>query len=89
MKLDTIIYCRVSTDEQADKGFGRDHQKDVLTKFCEIKKYGIAKEYLEDYSAKDFNRPEWKKLESFVKANKKNIDRVLFTKWDRYSRNMI
>jgi len=88
MSLDTIIYCRVSTDEQADNGYGRDHQYDVLKRYCKIKEYGIAKEYLEDYSAKDFNRPEWIRLEQYVKANKKTIKRVLFTKWDRFSRNM-
>ncbi|NOY47297.1 MAG: recombinase family protein [Chlorobi bacterium] len=88
MELDTIIYSRVSTDDQADYGYGRDHQRDVLKAYCKIKNYGIAKEYLEDHSAKNFNRPEWKKLEIYVKANKKGIKRILFTKWDRFSRNM-
>lgn len=88
MNLDTIIYSRVSTDDQADYGYGRDHQRDVLKAYCEIKQYGVANEYIEDHSAKNFNRPEWKKLETFVKANRKTIQRVLFTKWDRFSRNM-
>ncbi|MFK7833245.1 MAG: recombinase family protein [Winogradskyella sp.] len=88
MNLDTIIYSRVSTDEQANFGYGRDHQQDVLKTYCEINNFGIAKEYIEDHSAKNFNRPEWKKLESFVKANRKTIKQVLFTKWDRFSRNM-
>ena len=88
MNIDTITYCRVSTDDQADNGYGRDHQSDVLNKYCEINEFGIAKEFLEDYSAKNFNRPEWKKLETYVKANRKNIKRILFTKWDRFSRNM-
>ena len=88
MNKDTIIYSRVSTDDQADNGYGRDHQHEVLKTYCRINGYEIANEYLEDYSAKDFNRPEWKKLESFVKANRKSIKRVLFTKWDRFSRNL-
>ncbi|WP_417213012.1 recombinase family protein [Bizionia sp.] len=88
MNLDTLIYSRVSTDEQANFGYGRDQQRDVLKTYCEINNFGIAKEYIEDHSAKNFNRPEWKKLESFVKANRKTINRVLFTKWDRFSRNM-
>ncbi len=88
MQLDTIIYSRVSTSDQADNGYGRDHQRDVLKAYCNINDYGIAKEYLEDYSAKDFNRPEWKKLEKFARANKKTIKRILFTKWDRFSRNL-
>jgi site-specific DNA recombinase len=89
MELDTIIYSRVSTDDQADYGYGRDHQRDVLKTFCKINNYGIAIEYIEDHSAKNFNRPEWKKLEIYVKANRKTINRVLFTKWDRFSRNLL
>jgi site-specific DNA recombinase len=86
--MKTIIYTRVSTDEQAKNGHGRDMQSEVLSKYCEINKLEIAKEFAEDYSAKDFNRPEWKKLETFVKANRKDISQVLFTKWDRFSRNL-
>ncbi|WP_242158195.1 recombinase family protein [Aestuariivivens sediminis] len=84
---DTIIYCRVSTDDQADNGYGRNYQLEKLQMTCEAKKYDIAKEFLEDHSAKDFNRPEWKKLEEYIKANRKTIKRVIFTKWDRFSRN--
>ena len=86
--MKTILYTRVSTDEQATKGHGRDLQSEVLNKYCKLKKIEIAKEFSEDYSAKNFNRPEWKKLEIYVKANRKDIKQVLFTKWDRFSRNL-
>ena len=83
-----IIYTRVSTDEQADKGFSLRHQKMLLETYCTAKKLEIVKYYQEDYSAKNFNRPEFKKLMDFVKENKKNIDAIVFTKWDRFSRNL-
>jgi len=83
-----IIYTRVSTDEQADKGFSLQHQKDVLEKVCAIKGYNIVKHYQEDYSAKNFDRPAFNQLIEFAKANKKNIDLLLVTKWDRFSRNI-
>ena len=42
----------------------------------------------EDYSAKTFNRPAWTDmLNSFKKDKGKSIDLLLFTKWDRFSRN--
>lgn len=42
----------------------------------------------EDHSAKTFNRPEWKKLLIRLKKQKGNqTDIILFTKWDRFSRN--
>ena len=40
-----------------------------------------------DFSAKTFNRPEFKKLLIYCKKNKKDIHQLLFIKWDRFSRN--
>ena len=88
MKKNVIIYTRVSTDEQAEKGYSVRHQLEMLHRFSEMKEYNILKCYEEDFSAKNFNRPEWLKLEAYVKANKNKIDKILFTKWDRFSRNL-
>ncbi|MGQ3087692.1 recombinase family protein [Flavobacterium sp.] len=41
----------------------------------------------EDFSAKTFKRPEWERLLGEVKKCKTRPDYVLFTKWDRFSRN--
>lgn len=83
-----VIYTRVSTDEQATKGHSLPHQKAFLELYCDQKGYNIIKHFKEDFSAKNFNRPEWKKLWLYVKANKRNIDALLITKWDRFSRNI-
>ncbi len=87
-KINVIIYSRVSTDEQAQKGFSLDYQDESLKKFCEGMGYNVVKSYREDHSAKSFNRPEWVKLRAYAKANKKEIHKVLFAKWDRFSRNV-
>jgi site-specific DNA recombinase len=43
----------------------------------------------EDYSAKTFNRPEWKRLLVVLKKRKgRGTDYIIFTKWDRFSRNI-
>ena len=81
-----IIYTRVSTDEQAEKGFSLGHQEESLRRYCELKGYNVLSHFQDDFSAKTFDRPEWKNLEKFVKNNK-NVDLILFTKWDRFSRN--
>ena len=83
-----IIYTRVSTDDQADKGFSLPHQKEILLKYCNFKNIRVIRHYQEDYSAKTFDRPEFHKLLTFVKANKREINLLLFTRWDRFSRNI-
>ena len=85
--MKTIIYKRVSTDDQADRGFSLQHQETVLKQFCSINNYPIVDVYTEDYSGKDFNRPEWNKIMTFLKKNKGKVDQILCLRWDRWSRN--
>ncbi len=82
-----IIYARISTDEEKQR-YSLPHQEDVLRKYCEIQNHEILKFYREECSAKNFNRPEFQKLLTYVKANRKEVDKILFTKWDRFSRNL-
>jgi site-specific DNA recombinase len=84
----TILYKRVSTDEQADSGFSLQYQEQVLRQFCEYNKFEIIGVYTEDYSGKDFNRPEWIKLMNYLKKNRGKVDQVLCLRWDRWSRNL-
>ncbi len=82
------MYIRVSTDEQADKGYSQRSQFEVLTRHCEQNFYKVRHVIYEDHSAKTFDRPEWQKYLSRIKNNrgrKKGL--ILFTKWDRFSRN--
>ncbi|HEY2580522.1 MAG TPA: recombinase family protein [Mucilaginibacter sp.] len=81
------LYIRVSTDEQADKGYSQRSQQEVLLKYCEINKIQVRKTIFEDHSAKTFNRPEWTKLLGLLRQQRNKTDLVLFTKWDRFSRN--
>jgi site-specific DNA recombinase len=62
------LYVRVSTDEQKRKGYSLPEQEDRLLKFCESNHIEVKGIYREDFSAKNFNRPEWKQL---VLGNKK------------------
>lgn len=81
------LYVRVSTDEQADKGYSQRNQEEMLRKYCDNHSVEIRNVIYEDHSAKSFNRPEWKKLLNHLKKNRNRIDLILFTKWDRFSRN--
>lgn len=56
------LYIRVSTDEQADKGYSQRDQEERLKKYCENNQIKIRRVIFEDHSAKTFNRPEWIEL---------------------------
>jgi site-specific DNA recombinase len=81
------LYIRVSTDEQADKGYSQRNQEEMLRKYCINNKIEIRNVVYEDHSAKSFNRPRWKELIQSLKKRKNSVNLVLFTKWDRFSRN--
>jgi site-specific DNA recombinase len=80
------LYIRVSTDEQADKGYSQRNQEEVLLKYCEINKIQVRK-IISRIIPQTFIRPEWTKLLGFLRQQKNKTDLVLFTKWDRFSRN--
>src|SRR3977135_3337545 len=81
------LYIRVSTDEQADKGYSQRNQEEMLRKYCGIHNIQVRQVIFEDHSAKTFKRPEWKNLLLSLKKKRHVSDLVLFTKWDRFSRN--
>lgn len=81
------LYIRVSTDEQADKGYSQRDQEERLRKYCEHSQISINQVIREDHSAKTFERSEWARYLIHLRKNKGKSDLVLFTKWDRFSRN--
>lgn len=82
------LYIRVSTDEQADKGYSQRDQEERLRRYCQFNSIKIRKVIFEDHSAKTFNRPAWNDLLLGLRKSKgRDTDFVLFTKWDRFSRN--
>ena len=82
-----VLYFRVSTKEQKETGYRLTDQANRLKAYCSIQKINILKIFIEEYSAKDFNRPEFRKMFDYVKLNKSNVDNILFVKWDRFSQN--
>lgn len=81
------IMSRVSSDEQA-LGYSLGVQEESLTNYAERHQYNILYRFREDHSAKDFKRPEFQKFLALIKSGKLKIDALLFTSWDRFSRNV-
>ena len=87
MSKRAILYVRVSTDEQADKGHSLAHQEEQLRRYCLHNNIEVAILYREDHSAKTFERPQFKTMIEAVKKRHVKAELLLFLKWDRFSRN--
>ena len=86
--MNTAIYCRVSTEEQANDGFSIHAQKDKLTKYAEVNDWNIVDYYIDDgISGKNLtDRGEVLRLINDVRDGK--IDNVLVYKLDRITRSV-
>jgi len=88
-KKRAVIYCRVSTKEQAKEGGSLLTQKRACTEYAEDNGYEIIETFIEEgESAKTQNRTQLKRLMSFCADRKNNVHAVIAYKIDRISRNM-
>ena len=88
--MKTVIYCRVSTDEQAKEGYSLQAQETTCRNYAERLGYQVDLVFVErGQSAKTTNRPELQRLLSYCSKNKETIDALLIYKLDRLSRNMV
>ena len=86
MIKNVAVYCRVSTEEQRKFGISVNDQKNSLTEYCKRNKYKIYDYYIDEgVSAGTIS-----KRKEFVRLLKEldNIDLIIFTKLDRFSRNV-
>ena len=82
-------YERVSTDEQALRGFSIEAQIDNLTEYCEENNLKLVGHYTDagkSGTLPPLKRPELQRLLEDVQAGK--IDIILFTKLDRWFRSV-
>lgn len=87
--MKVALYVRVSTEEQRKHGLSVDNQIEALTKYAEDKAYEVVSLYNDaGHSArKKYNtRPELLRLIHDCELGK--IDLILFTKLDRWFRNV-
>lgn len=87
--LRVALYIRVSTEEQAMHGISLIAQEDSLVRYAQDRDYKIVGIYRDEgNSARKpvSKRPVMLQLLEDVKSGK--IDRILFTKFDRWSRNV-
>lgn len=83
-----VIYCRVSTKEQAEEGNSLATQERLCKEYATIHGYEVAATFIEQgESAKTLHRTELKKLIAFCSSKANKIAVVIAYKLDRISRN--
>src|SRR5688500_6178693 len=83
-----VIYTRVSTDEQKEKGYSLQDQEARLRRECDRKGYIVVGHYQEDNSAKSFNRPAFKKFQEDLINKRVKPDIFFCLNYGRFSRNL-
>lgn len=78
-------YARVSTDEQKKFGYSISAQTDEIKKWCDLYGHQLVNMYVDEgYSASNMNRPQLQALLSDLSK----LDAIVFTRLDRFSRNV-
>ena len=69
MLKSAVTYLRVSTTEQKDLGHSLPEQSRRVNSYCEEVGIKILKEFEDDHSAKNFVRPKFTELMTFLTKN--------------------
>lgn len=87
--MNSIIYCRVSTKEQAEKGYSLEAQRKECIKFALNNEYEVDKVFIErGESAKTLDRTQLAKMIKYSVINKKKLSALIIWKYDRLARNL-
>jgi|HigsolmetaAR204D_1030405.scaffolds.fasta_scaffold00513_27 site-specific DNA recombinase len=82
------LYARVSTEEQAQKGYSIDDQKERLIAYCQSQGWDDYTLYIDDgYTGTNLNRPALKRLIRNIEEGK--IQMVIVYKLDRLGRKQL
>lgn len=87
-KDQTVIYARVSTEDQADRGISLDAQLAACADYCTGKGLNIVDSVVDPgFSAKSLNRPGLKRILDMV--NHREVHHVACYRLDRLSRSVV
>ncbi len=84
-----VIYCRVSTKEQEEEGFGRDAQETVCKKYCKEKGF----EFLQVYREPGYTATQTHKRKEYMKMHRRcmrdeTVGNIVVHSYDRYSADL-
>jgi len=82
-----VIYIRVSTDEQAERGYSLPHQLSECRRYAALNDFSVVQEIYDDYSGATLERPGFSELREFINQNQ--VDAIIVYTADRLSRNIV
>jgi site-specific DNA recombinase len=86
MKKKAIAYTRISDKDQSKHSLSG--QLDFIQDHCKRNDIELIASFADDgISAKNFDRPDWKLLEQFIKENHAAVDYLLVCWFSRFSRD--
>lgn len=87
--MNAVIYCRVSTKEQAE-GTSLDSQQQACREYAAHKNIHVSKVFVEQgESAKFADRTELLRLIDFCHNKQHNVQALIVWKLDRFARNVV
>jgi DNA invertase Pin-like site-specific DNA recombinase len=84
-----ILYARVAILNEEQEPNRLEHQINELKICCQDNNIKVVGIYYEACSGATFKRKEFQNLLKDIKTKKVKADVLLFTNWDRFSRNLL
>lgn len=81
-----VIYARVSTDDQAERGYSLPSQIDACREYAQRNNFYIVGQFSDDYSGAKLDRPEFTKLRAVIAD--KGADVLIVFSSDRLTRSL-
>lgn len=89
-QLNVVLYVRVSSDRQVEKGLSIPSQLRELRRYCEERSYLVLNEFSDEgISGTTDQRPGFQAMISYCKLNHERLDAVLVWKFNRFSRDRV
>ncbi|WP_428897022.1 Site-specific DNA recombinase [Parelusimicrobium proximum] len=91
IKIDSkraVIYCRVSTEEQAKDNGSLASQERVCIEYATRRGFEVVERFIEGATGRNMNRPKLQQMLAFCTKRNNNISAVICLKVDRLNRNI-
>ena len=81
-----IVYLRISNDRQSNHSISG--QNMVVQSWCERNNVQIIDTFTDEgFSARNFDRPDFKRLNTFIEKHYRRVDHLIVFAFDRFSRD--